>query len=78
MRARVYQHPIVLEELCTRCGLCAEACPCGAVTLEPEGLRFTCGEGCAALQAWGLSCPGAGLCEEVCPVGALRCPVEIA
>jgi|YNPNPStandDraft_1061719.scaffolds.fasta_scaffold06368_3 formate hydrogenlyase subunit 6/NADH:ubiquinone oxidoreductase subunit I len=72
------RNPIVQDALCTLCGLCVEACPCGAVTLTPEGLRFACGAHCAALRERGLACPGAGLCEEVCPVGALRCPVEIA
>lgn len=59
--------PQVDEALCTLCGLCIEACPCGAVEMGGSGPLFACPEtdGC-----WCL-------CEEVCPNDAITCAFEI-
>ena len=63
------------KALCTLCGLCVEACPCGSVRLEEDELTFTCMETCslACLEVIGGWC----LCEEVCPTGAITCAFEI-
>ena len=69
--------PQVNQELCTRCGLCVEACPCHAVEMTDEGPVFHCGEVCAL----GQECPHGGdcwcACQEACPEGAIECPFEI-
>lgn len=63
------------ENLCTLCGLCVDACPCGAVQLVDEQLIFSCQEACChiCLEAIDDWC----LCEEVCPTGAITCAFEI-
>ncbi len=68
--------PKVDLEKCTRCGICAEACPCHAIELTEDGPIFHCPEVCAeakicADSLW--SC----VCEDVCPVGAISCSYEI-
>lgn len=71
--------PQVDESLCTRCGLCVEACPCGAIRLGEGGPVFDCSE----LSQRSIECRDSGhgccmyLCEEVCPTGAIRCSFEI-
>ena len=71
--------PKVDESLCNLCGLCAEACPCGAVTMGAQGPVFRVPEKCSS----SLNCDeGAGcscmyMCEEVCPTGAISCAFEI-
>jgi len=71
--------PQVDESLCNLCGLCVEACPCGAVTMGAKGPVFSVPEKCKS----SLSCDeDAGcscfyMCEEVCPTGAISCAFEI-
>lgn len=67
--------PQVDENLCTLCGLCVEACPCGAVKLEGQRLVFNCEAACRRDSAEGCGCWC--LCEEVCPTGAISCAFEI-
>lgn len=79
MKRRDPTMPRVDEGLCTLCGLCVEACPCGAVVLGDKGPIFTAPPGCHE----GAECAGDGggccfyLCEEVCPTGAVACSFEI-
>jgi formate hydrogenlyase subunit 6/NADH:ubiquinone oxidoreductase subunit I len=69
--------PRVDLTLCTRCGLCAEACPCGAIEMTKDGPVFHCGQHCHH----GGECPNGGdcwcVCQEACPEGAIDCPFEI-
>ncbi len=52
--------PAVNEELCTRCGRCAEVCEYNAITvLEDRVLLFP------------DLCHGCGLCPSLCPEGAM-------
>ncbi|MBI4415805.1 MAG: 4Fe-4S binding protein [Euryarchaeota archaeon] len=52
-------------ERCTVCGLCAERCPPGALSMtEPE-------PGTVRLTFDHASCDGCGLCADVCPEDAL-------
>lgn len=67
--------PQVNEALCTLCGLCVTACPCGAVALQERGVFFACPESCAAGEESGCTC--GCICEEVCPTGAISCTYEI-
>lgn len=66
--------PEVNSELCSRCGLCVEACPCGSVELQ-ERVIFSCPEVCPGEV--GPSCDCGCLCEEACPTGALSCAFDI-
>lgn len=50
---------------CNACGVCAAACPTGA-------LRLTSGDGCCELAHRPLDCLDCGLCNKLCPVAALQ------
>lgn len=71
--------PQIDASLCTLCGLCVEACPCGAITLGETGPVFDCSED----SQRSIQCRESGsgcclyLCEEVCPTGAISCSFEI-
>ena len=71
--------PTVNEDLCTLCGLCVEACPCGAVTLGERGPVFKdhidADLDCDCAGEVGAGC--IHLCEEVCPTGAITCEFSI-
>jgi formate hydrogenlyase subunit 6/NADH:ubiquinone oxidoreductase subunit I len=67
--------PVVDYDLCDRCGLCVEACPCHAVEMTERGPVFHCAEECGKSGTCSADC---GLvCEEVCPRGAISCSFEI-
>ncbi len=63
------------KNLCTLCGLCVDACPCGAVQLEEDKITLLCDESSCdtCLETVDDWC----LCEEVCPTGAITCAFEI-
>ena len=69
--------PRVDQALCTRCGLCVEACPCHAIEMTKDGPVFHCGQHCNH----GGKCPNDGdcwcVCQEACLEGAIECPFEI-
>lgn len=67
--------PTFDETLCTRCGLCVQACSCHAVELGDRGPMFACPALDSCLEAETRECDC--LCEEVCPTGAISCPFEI-
>ncbi|MCS7286736.1 MAG: 4Fe-4S binding protein [Anaerolineae bacterium] len=64
------------QNLCIKCGMCAAACPCGALILSEEGLQFNCPSDCSLYLLGGpeFFFP----CEEACPTGALSLAFEIA
>lgn len=66
--------PLLAENLCTRCMLCVEACPAGALDERdyPEGLtdKAACAENSAELARHHIS--PCGICIKVCPVGEDR------
>ena len=67
--------PELNEQLCSRCGLCISACPCGSVELDQQKVRFSCPETCSSPAA--AACDCGCLCEEVCPTGAISVAFEI-
>jgi formate hydrogenlyase subunit 6/NADH:ubiquinone oxidoreductase subunit I len=74
--------PEVDESLCTLCGLCAEVCRCGVVTMGEKGPIFKLPSSCSSVAGGGEAVGGAScsccyLCEEVCPTGAIRFGFEI-
>ncbi len=58
--------PLVSEEKCRACGICAQLCPNQALSVAPteEGRFF--------LAQFGWKCRGCGLCAAVCPWGAIE------
>lgn len=48
--AKTPQAPVVVEELCTECGHCAEICPAGAITVEVVTDAEACIKCCACVK----------------------------
>jgi len=67
--------PRLNEQLCSRCGLCISACPCGSVELAEERVVFACPEACKSKP--NAACDCGCVCEEVCPTGAISVAFEI-
>jgi ferredoxin len=65
--------PLLLDERCTGCGLCASACPCGAITLDAAGKpQFACASRCTR-DASCVACRGGfHPCQEVCEPQAIQ------
>ncbi len=51
--------PVMSEDKCTACGLCAAACPQHALMAKAEGDVFT-------ISAVEAACTGCGLCADIC------------
>ena len=69
--------PTVEEALCTGCGLCLAACPCGAVVLEDGLPVFHCGDRCDQHANCTALAHCNWPCEDACPTGAIACSFEI-
>jgi len=54
--------PVWVANLCDRCGRCAEICPAGAITLEPDPVIET------------AYCVACYCCTELCLTGAIHVP----
>jgi Fe-S-cluster-containing hydrogenase component 2 len=57
---------------CTACGLCAAACPCGAISMQADGPLFRCGERCDQGDRCAAAQHGFYPCEITCPEGAIQ------
>ncbi len=75
--------PFVIEEKCTACGNCVEACPRGLFTLVSEK-KFV-HVGCASKDKGGVvnkicavGCIGCKKCENECPFDAIHVVDNIA
>jgi formate hydrogenlyase subunit 6/NADH:ubiquinone oxidoreductase subunit I len=67
--------PRVDKDLCTRCGLCVEACTCDSLRMGEQGLELACKDSTSVACSPSAECEC--LCEEVCPTGAIQCEFEI-
>lgn len=67
--------PQVKTEICSRCGMCIEVCPCHSVDLEQGAPVFTCPDECTTqcTEDTGCGC----VCEDACPEGAISCSFEV-
>ncbi len=71
--------PVVIEDKCTACGACAQACPRSLIELRkrgPKNRRIFVGcmnqdKGPAAKKACTVACIGCGLCVKACPFEAI-------
>jgi NAD-dependent dihydropyrimidine dehydrogenase PreA subunit len=59
--------PVVDVSKCKGCGLCVEACKCGAIVMKKGKAVVIETDACG----WCLKC------ENICPTGAIVCPYEI-
>ena len=63
MSSQQWALPRINQELCIRCGLCADCCPGHAVDMAEDGPAF----------ARPTDCTYCAECEEACPTGAIQC-----
>lgn len=53
--------PIIIEEECSACGICVDACPEGVIELVNDMAEVVSDDDCTACAA----------CMEECPMGAI-------
>jgi ferredoxin len=65
--------PILVADRCTGCGLCVEACPCGAVHLGADRRPvFACAASCTGAAQCVAHQVDLAPCQEVCDAGAIE------
>jgi len=69
--------PVIIEEKCTACGKCVQACPKGIINLRPKSKRVLvlCSsqdKGAAARKACKVACIACTKCVKECPVDAIK------
>lgn len=78
--------PVVIEDKCTGCNACVEACPRDIIELRPKGKKnrrtyIACmnqEKTGPAKQNCSVPCIGCGLCVKVCPVDAISMDNNLA
>lgn len=78
--------PVVIEENCTACNACVEACPRNIIELRPKGKKnrrtyIACineEKTGPAKQNCSVPCIGCGLCVKECPVDAISMENNLA
>ena len=64
----------VIKERCKGCGLCAEACPKGSLSL---GKKYNASGYAYAAYDKNAGCTGCAFCYEICPDMALKVFKEV-
>lgn len=78
--------PYVLEDKCTACNACVEACPRDIIELRPKGKKskrvyISCvntEKGGPAKKNCSVACIGCGICETACPFDAITMKNNLA
>ena len=55
-----YRRPVIRDEYCIRCGICATYCPCGVIEKTESGMVIDY-----------TYCKGCGICTVECPKKAI-------
>lgn len=69
--------PAFNAALCNACGLCALACPCGAIVMTSKGPAFACRARCRHSPECIAVREGIHPCEITCSRGAIAGRFEI-
>lgn len=60
-----YRRPAIHDEMCVKCGICAEYCPCGVIEKQDNKMVIDY-----------TYCKGCGICTQECPKKAIDFVLE--
>ena len=55
-----YRRPVIIDDTCIHCGICAEYCPCGVIEKQSDKMVINY-----------TYCKGCGICTVECPKKAI-------